>query len=61
MHPVLDSLVGTPMAWLRGYLFQFNRGDIDGFEQTIKSPEFAKQVPDFFLFLKKFSLILKIF
>ena len=44
MHPILDALVGTPLEWLRTFLFQFNTGDMDGFDRTIKSKEFAKQV-----------------
>ncbi len=25
LHPILDSLIGTPNAWLRDLLFAFNR------------------------------------
>ncbi|KAB8532565.1 hypothetical protein FH972_025510 [Carpinus fangiana] len=32
LHPILDSLKGTPHAWLRELLFAFNRGDLRGFE-----------------------------
>lgn len=28
LHPILDSLVSTPHAWLRDLLFAFNRGDL---------------------------------
>ncbi|KAL9094811.1 MAG: hypothetical protein Q9165_002760 [Trypethelium subeluteriae] len=28
LHPILDSLNGTPHAWLRDLLFAFNRGDL---------------------------------
>ena len=44
MHPVLDSLVGTEYDWLRNFLFQLNNGDMDGFDKTLKTKEFHKQV-----------------
>ena len=28
LHPILDSLLATPHAWLRDLLFAFNRGDL---------------------------------
>ena len=28
LHPILDSLISTPHAWLRDLLFAFNRGDL---------------------------------
>ncbi|EGF84237.1 hypothetical protein BATDEDRAFT_15571 [Batrachochytrium dendrobatidis JAM81] len=42
MHPILDSLKNTSMEWLRILLFQFNTGDMDGFEKTSRSGEFLK-------------------
>ena len=32
LHPVLDSLVDTPHAWLRDLLFAFNRGDLTAYD-----------------------------
>ncbi|KAL1989891.1 hypothetical protein VTN49DRAFT_7088 [Thermomyces lanuginosus] len=32
LHPVLDSLVETPHAWLRDLLFAFNRGDLTAYD-----------------------------
>ncbi|KAL1956211.1 hypothetical protein VTO42DRAFT_7558 [Malbranchea cinnamomea] len=32
LHPVLNSLVGTPHAWLRDLLFAFNRGDLTAYD-----------------------------
>ena len=32
LHPVLDSLVDTPHAWLRDLLFAFNRGDLMAYD-----------------------------
>jgi len=32
LHPILDSLVGTPHAWLRDLLFAFNRGDLSAYD-----------------------------
>ncbi len=43
-HPILDAFNNTPMEWLKSFLLQFNAGDMDGFERTLKSKEFAKQV-----------------
>ncbi|KAI8799883.1 hypothetical protein BJ742DRAFT_764716 [Cladochytrium replicatum] len=40
MHPVLDSLTGTPSEWLRHLLFAFNTGDMDAYEKISKSPGF---------------------
>ncbi|KAF2664914.1 hypothetical protein BT63DRAFT_428869 [Microthyrium microscopicum] len=33
LHPILDSLSGTPQAWLRDLLFAFNRGDLRAYDQ----------------------------
>ena len=43
IHPILESLNATPYEWIKSLLFQFNKGDMDGFERTTKSKEFAKQ------------------
>ncbi|KAK8217904.1 hypothetical protein HDK77DRAFT_386104 [Phyllosticta capitalensis] len=32
LHPILDSLVNTPQAWLRDLLFAFNRGDLAAYD-----------------------------
>lgn len=32
LHPILDSLVKTPHAWLRDLLFAFNRGDLGAYD-----------------------------
>ncbi|KZM23356.1 hypothetical protein ST47_g5467 [Ascochyta rabiei] len=32
LHPILDSLVNTPHAWLRDLLFAFNRGDLSAYD-----------------------------
>ena len=32
LHPILDSLIGTPHAWLRDLLFAFNRGDLAAYD-----------------------------
>ncbi|KAH7378792.1 hypothetical protein BKA66DRAFT_421179 [Pyrenochaeta sp. MPI-SDFR-AT-0127] len=32
LHPILDSLVNTPHAWLRDLLFAFNRGDLIAYD-----------------------------
>lgn len=32
LHPILDSLVNTPHAWLRDLLFAFNRGDLMAYD-----------------------------
>lgn len=32
LHPILDSLVKTPHAWLRDLLFAFNRGDLHAYQ-----------------------------
>lgn len=42
MHPILESLVGSPHAWLRTLLLQYNSGDLEGFEKIIKTAEFLK-------------------
>lgn len=42
LHPVLDSLKGTPNEYIRSLLFAFNKGDIDKFQSLI--PELEKEV-----------------
>ncbi|KAJ3107630.1 26S proteasome regulatory subunit [Phlyctochytrium planicorne] len=42
MHPILDSLKGTPLDWLRELLFCFNRGDSDSFDKISRHPDFLK-------------------
>ncbi|KAF2087164.1 hypothetical protein K490DRAFT_42855 [Saccharata proteae CBS 121410] len=32
LHPILDSLLNTPHAWLRDLLFAFNRGDLVAYD-----------------------------
>jgi len=32
LHPILDSLLNTPHAWLRDLLFAFNRGDLAAYD-----------------------------
>lgn len=32
LHPILDSLINTPHAWLRELLFAFNRGDLIAYD-----------------------------
>ncbi|KAF2869024.1 hypothetical protein BDV95DRAFT_498919 [Massariosphaeria phaeospora] len=32
LHPILDTLVNTPHAWLRDLLFAFNRGDLAAYD-----------------------------
>lgn len=32
LHPILESLVDTPHAWLRELLFAFNRGDLTAYD-----------------------------
>ncbi|BGO95186.1 hypothetical protein NBRC10512_000969 [Rhodotorula toruloides] len=41
LHPVLDSLKGTPNEYIRSLLFAFNKGDIDKFQSLI--PELEKE------------------
>lgn len=43
MHPILDSLVNTPNAWLRELLLFYNSGNMDGFEKISKTGDFLKQ------------------
>ncbi|QDS71262.1 hypothetical protein FKW77_000833 [Venturia effusa] len=33
LHPILESLSGTPNAWLRDLLFAFNRGDLLAYDR----------------------------
>jgi 26S proteasome regulatory subunit N9 len=35
LHPILDSLSGTPNAWLRDLLFAFNRGDLIAYDRLV--------------------------
>jgi 26S proteasome regulatory subunit N9 len=42
MHPILDSLKGTPHEWLSGLLQAFNAGSIGKFESHI--PYFPREV-----------------
>ncbi len=37
MHPILESLNGTPDSWLVDLLFAFNRGDLEKFESLKQS------------------------
>lgn len=32
LHPILNSLINTPHAWLRDLLFAFNRGDLAAYD-----------------------------
>ena len=49
MHPILDSLNGSPHEWLKRLLFTFNEGSIGKFEAL--APLFPQEVrdPSFFL------------
>lgn len=42
MHPILDSLDGTPHEWIKKLLFTFNEGNIGKFEAL--APLFPKEV-----------------
>ena len=42
MHPILDALDDTPVAWLKKLLFTFNEGYIGKFEGL--SPLFPQEV-----------------
>lgn len=46
LHPILDSLLSTPHAWLRDLLFAFNRGDLAAYavleNNLSKSPLLAQ-------------------
>ncbi|KAI9707249.1 MAG: 26S proteasome regulatory subunit [Candelina mexicana] len=37
LHPILDSLVDTPHAWLRTLLFAFNRGDLAAYDVLVNN------------------------
>jgi len=37
LHPILDSLKDTKLAWLRDLLFAFNRGDLAAFQSLEKN------------------------
>ncbi|KAK4704781.1 26S proteasome regulatory subunit N9, partial [Phenoliferia sp. Uapishka_3] len=41
MHPILESLVSTPHAWIRDLLYAFNAGDIVTFDSLV--PAFAQE------------------
>ncbi|KAI8896521.1 hypothetical protein BC833DRAFT_528164 [Globomyces pollinis-pini] len=43
IHPILNSLQGTPYSWLRDLLLFYNSGNIEGFEKMSKSGDFLKQ------------------
>lgn len=47
MHPILDSLDGTPHEWIKKLLFTFNEGNIGKFEAL--APLFPKEVYKFSL------------
>ena len=42
IHPILDSLDGTPHEWIKKLLFAFNEGNIGKFEA--QSPLFGQEV-----------------
>lgn len=42
MHPILDTLDGTPHEWLKKLLFTFNEGNIGKFEAL--APLFSREV-----------------
>lgn len=42
MHPILDTLNGTPHEWLKRLLFTFNEGNIGKFEAL--APLFPREV-----------------
>jgi 26S proteasome regulatory subunit N9 len=42
-HPILESLLNSPHAWLRTLLLQYNSGDLEGFEKLVKTGDFLKQ------------------
>ena len=44
MHPILESLVGTPYEWLKNLLYAYNSGNIDAFNTISNSGEFLKEV-----------------
>lgn len=46
LHPILDSLNGTPHSWLRDLLFAFNRGDLQAYnilQQHLDANKLLKQ------------------
>jgi len=43
MHPILESLVGTPYEWLKNLLYAYNSGNIDAFNTISNSGEFLKE------------------
>jgi len=43
MHPILESLVGTPYEWLKNLLYAYNSGNIDAFNSISNSGEFLKE------------------
>lgn len=42
MHPILDTLNGTPHEWLKKLLYTFNEGNIGKFEAL--APLFPREV-----------------
>ena len=42
MHPILESLVSTPHAWIRDLLYAFNAGDIAKFDSL--APALGQEV-----------------
>ena len=42
MHPILDSLDGTPHEWIKKLLFTFSEGNIGKFEA--QGPLFGQEV-----------------
>ncbi|KAJ3413548.1 26S proteasome regulatory subunit [Chytridiales sp. JEL 0842] len=40
LHPILDTLKGSPADWLRQLLYAFNSGDFATFEKVSKTPAF---------------------
>lgn len=50
LHPILDTLKGTPHAWLRDLLFAFNRGDLRAYDVVsgnVKNNPFLRQHQSF--------------
>ncbi|KAI9827646.1 MAG: hypothetical protein M1819_006935 [Sarea resinae] len=57
LHPILDSLVNTPHAWLRDLLFAFNRGDLAAYDVLAGNISKNKLLDEHKLFLyQKISL-----
>jgi len=43
-HPILKSLDGTPRSWLKDFLFAFNSGDLDKYDQYLRT--FRNQIEE---------------